>query len=258
MEIKSLMDQLEQLNIKVRRPSRSASPTHSTAPTDLLSTVSFGAGELTSSEAGSPLPDPEHVTRPDVLDWIAKARESIDAFGGYISMGGPQATKGDLGEDMDEDEGASSAEGGEDRFTFAFEGDDESGGEHADASREASEDEGTGTGTGTGTARRSRFLGDSLEGTERPRRHGYSGKNKLATLPSESAPFGLMAGLALRATKSQRQGRTPSRPQSEASADEGEGVGLVKSDYFLPSGFLCSLLSFYWVADGSVDGLLDM
>ena len=33
------------------------------------------------------------ITKPDVLDWIAKARESIEAFGGYISMGGPSVTK---------------------------------------------------------------------------------------------------------------------------------------------------------------------
>lgn len=234
-QIQDLMDQLEQLNRKVGRPSRPASPAHSAATTDLLSSVSFATGEVTSSEAGSPMPDAEHVTKPDVLDWIAKARESINAFGGYINMGGPSVTKEELGEDVVY--GSDSTGSGED-YTFAVEdydaseGETREGGVASDVSREASEDE------ALNTARSNQFLGDSLEGsasgTSRRRSGGSSGKTKLATLPSESAPFGLMAGLALR-NKSHK--RWPSRPQSEASADEADDVGLANDNYFSPSAF---------------------
>ena len=48
--------------------------------------------ELTASYIGTPEQIMKQITKPDVLDWIAKERESIEAFGGNINMGGPSAS----------------------------------------------------------------------------------------------------------------------------------------------------------------------
>ena len=231
------MDQLEQVNRKAGRPSRPASPTHSTATTDLLSTASFATGDPTSSDAGSPMPDSD-VTKPDVLDWIAKARESISAFGEYISMGGPGVTKGELGED---EPWSDSAGSNGDDYVFAVVYADASGGEArdrgdiSDISRDVSEDE------SPNTTRRGEFIGGSAEGSTtgsgRRKPGGSTGKTKLATLPSESAPFGLMAGLALR---TKRDKTWAGGSASDVSGDENDDVGLANDDYFRPSAFIAS------------------
>lgn len=91
------MADLEEANrkIKATRPTMYSSPSPSqSTTTESLSLIS-----------GIPTPEVENEitesqrpqrTDADVLDWIAKARKSFEVFGGYISMGGPSATRGML------------------------------------------------------------------------------------------------------------------------------------------------------------------
>lgn len=217
-QIKSLIAQLEEANRKVaaQRQQSGDAPSPTTTNTDLYSTLSMPTTGITSpdSEDRDITLQNEQVAKPDVLDWIAKARESLEQFGGYISMGGPGATRAQLNGDGEDETEDGSTSNDEDEYEFAVEDADGDGplgsagldGDHNGAY--LSENEG------------------SLA-TRRP-----SATEKLAILPSEAAPFGLMANLSLKMTRRRR-----SRPSSEA-AEEGEEVdalGIPNKDFFRSS-----------------------
>ena len=202
------------------------SPPQSVSTGDLPSSISGGTSELTASEFGTPEPPGGMITKPDVLDWIAKARESIEAFGGYISMGGPSVTKDLLGDDVldwkdssSEDEG-----GGEGSDNDDSRGDLRVKVEDIDVPpRGRSRDE---------SARSLRDDASSAH-TESPRsrknRPG-AGREKLAILPNEAAPIGMLANLSLRKSRRSRS----SRSRSVSTADDNE-YGVANEDYFRAS-----------------------
>lgn len=158
------------------------------------------------------------------MDWIARARESIKAFGGYISMGGPSATREMLAaEEEDEDEDGVQLVGDLDNDYFEVDVEAAEGGD--DEGALYSGDEGS-----VATSRRS--------ASEAPVK-----KDRLATIPSEDAPFGLMANMHLST-------RTLRRAQSKSSVggpdeETKEDVGLANVDYFRPSEALRSRFFFF-------------
>lgn len=144
------------------------------------------------------------IPKADVLDWVAKAKESIEAFGGYIGIGTASVTKDLIG---DSDDSVDSDDGDDERFLSARGSEDEGASvasdDHGLASRRVSPD-------GRGRRR------DVFLSSEKP-----------ATIPSHVAPFGLMANL-LRKTRLD-DGR------DEVNGEKADEVGVAGKDYFRAS-----------------------
>lgn len=166
--------------------------------------------------------------KKDVEDWIAKARESLAEFGGIIGVGLPKSyiVEGDpedspsSGEEDDYMEavqhGLPSAPAGEYEFAVVDSDADESGAEatvHRRRSRSSFHSNRSGSSTGT-------------------RKKNSGASDKLATLPSEAVPFGLMAELSL------RKQRRPGSFDEEGDADGSKDLGVANDDFFRRSEFL--------------------
>ena len=143
------------------------------------------------------------MPKAEVLDWVAKAKESIEAFGGYIGIGTASVTKDLIG---DSDDSMDSDEGDDERFLSARGSEDE--GEDASV---ASDDRGLAPGH------------VSPEGRGR-RRDVIPPSEKPATIPSHVAPFGLMANL-LRKTRLDDD-------RDEENDGKSDEVGVARRDYF--------------------------
>ncbi|GBE88352.1 hypothetical protein SCP_1301670 [Sparassis crispa] len=250
-QIKVLIQQLDEANrmvAKRRSLANSGSPLQST---DRTSSLSISPGELTSPDIVTPKEEDE-VAPQEVQDWISKARESIEAFGGFINMGGPSVTRemlGDEGSDGSEDSSAEfdvSADGAdaeETAFDVGADGEGETfqsfpipeGMEGHIVGNESftSDDNGGVAGRGRGRLRNnfSRESTESAPDTTHSGKRG-GGATKLAILPSESVPFGLMANLALRKKGKRRSSRDRDAVGAEDSQTE---VGLANDNYFRPS-----------------------
>ncbi|KAH8099947.1 hypothetical protein BXZ70DRAFT_893935 [Cristinia sonorae] len=218
--IQELMAQLEHANKKANAAHTPglASPSLS-SNTDLFSAAASPPtnSDFASSDAdiGNQLLSDQMSKSSDVMDWIAKARESLQQFGGYINMGGPGTRGLDEGGDQfdsaltdDEVEIAIEYADGEDRTEFGGStiGDGASGDE------------------GTLTRRRGSNAGSDASA------HRGNSTGRLPT--DEASPFGLMAKLSLMTRK-----RRVSRPSSDAGEEEGKApqVGVPSNDYFKPS-----------------------
>ncbi|KAI0635754.1 hypothetical protein C8Q77DRAFT_1155518 [Trametes polyzona] len=245
-KIEELMKQLELANNRAGTTGKAPpgardnapSPTHST---DHPSTMSATTSEITTSDLGTPEPAVEHVTKPDVLDWIAKARESIEAFGGYINMGGPGVTKDLLGEDVlgwkDSSSSDEAEEGAGEQQQQQQEGQDDEGEgeihvevEDVDAKpgerpvsrgRTRLDQQGGGDGGRLAQGR------DETSTQSSRRKKSRQGREKLAILPNEAAPIGMLANLSLRASRSRRS----SRSRSVSTTDDND-YGVANDDYF--------------------------
>ncbi len=233
-KIEELMKQLEVANKRAGQKQGEAvnapSPPHSaSASTTDLSNLS----ELTHSDIATPEPGPEAITKPDVLDWIAKARESIEAFGGYINMGGPGVTKDllsgddplgwrDSSSDSSEVEGETAEGQQDDKSDIHVEVEDVDGklapqrGRTRPEGPPASEASTSRAGDGT-----------SSNATQSSRRRRSRNKERLAILPVEAAPFGLLANMSLRKPRS----RKSSRSRSVSTTDDND-FGVANDDYF--------------------------
>ena len=147
------------------------------------------------------------IPKADVLDWVAKAKESIEAFGGYIGIGTASVTKDLIG---DSDDSVDSDDGDDERFLSTRGSEDE-------GARVASDDHGLGS--------RSRSRRVSPDGRGRRR----VSPERPAAIPSHVAPFGLMANLLRKTRLDDDQGE-------ENSEGAGE-VGVARKDYFSASAF---------------------
>ena len=148
------------------------------------------------------------VPKAEVLDWVAKAKESIEAFGGYIGIGTASVAKNLIG---DSDDSIDSDEDDDDRFLSAHDSDDE-----VEGASVTSED------------RERAFRHVSPEGRGR-RRDIILSSEKPATIPSHVAPFGLMANLLRKTRLSDDQG--------DENAEKADEVGVARKDYFRAGTF---------------------
>lgn len=211
-EIKRLMAQLEEANKRAEAQGMDApSPSHSTT-TESFSLVSRITSPEVESDEMSAAVHAHAATATvkstaEMQDWIAKARASIEAFGGYISMGGPSATREMLAGD-DDYEGRAGAT--------------REDGESVELTVDGAEEDGEGASGDEGSVVTSRRV-----------RHGSATPEqaRLATIPNEAAPFGLMAQLSLHKDKSLRRMKS----KSDVGEEEDEDVGLANDDYFRPS-----------------------
>jgi len=163
------------------------------------------------------------VPKPDVEEWIAKARESIEAFGGFIGAGGAGMTKSYLVNEDPEDSGSSE----DDAYEFAVEYED---GGTVEIDSHGSRQQ------GRSTSREIQSVSVSSVGSSFHKRDSSnSGTQKLVTLPSEASPFGLIANLSLKHR----------RRRSSLIAEDKDNVGVANEDFFRPSVFNLPLYPFY-------------
>lgn len=194
-QISKLMAQLEQTKISPEKTQSSLDSLSPTADHQLHSPL------LPSSpDSTNPVPT------ADVEEWIAKARESIDAFGGFIGAGGASVTQDYLVDEDPEDANSS----GED-YGFEILQENEASGAFV------SEYDGHDPVLVHNTIRRSASRGS--------KKNSGGTTQKLVSLPSEAHPFGLIANLSLK------------NPKRRNSPDvEGEdAVGVANEDFFRPS-----------------------
>lgn len=155
-----------------------------------------------SVDATSTLDTSSSVSRADStisqenLEWIAKARESIEAFGAFIRLGGSSTSKKDLVEQDLEDSTSS--------------GDDY----HVVKESSGSEDELDAS-----------YLSPNRRGPKYERK--LSGKispssTKMVSLPAQASPFGMMAALSV----------GQSRPKRPASVSDVSDLGVANEDFF--------------------------
>jgi hypothetical protein len=189
------------------------------------------------SNQHSPVLDPEdddaphRAPQPEVEDWIANARQSIEAFGSFIGIGGAGLPKNLLVDEEFEDSDSSGIDS--DEFEFALQ----------DSDGSLVEIDGS---EGPSGAPNNLRKTPSKEHVKRSRSHergsmsspGGSMKQKLMALPSGAVPFGLMANLALKKRRGSSKG-----PSSDMSEGDANNVGVANDEFFRPSEYylVCSL-----------------
>jgi len=201
------MAQLETIQMSDRNVTQMTANLHTEfAHSSILG--SPGSGTLADSfgyslEATSTLDTSSSASRADStisqenLEWIAKARESLEAFGASIRLGSSSTAKRDL-VDQDLEDSASS----EDEYHLAKE-------------ISGSEDE-----FDTG------HLSPKARGPVRERK--LSGKTspssaRMVSLPAQSSPFGMMAALSVGQAKSKR---------AASVASDVSDLGVANEDFF--------------------------
>ncbi|GJE88589.1 Zn(II)2Cys6 transcription factor [Phanerochaete sordida] len=206
-KIKTLMSQLEEANRRVKL-AQAASASNAPSPS---SATDFSFVSMSDSRLMSPELDDGTVgtlrSTADMQDWIAKARESIQAFDGYINMGGSGVERGDLVADEEGSDHELEAHEDSDEYALTVEDADEDAEERASSVRRLSNNS-----------------------DARPRK-----ERLVATIPSPAVPFGLMANLSLKNTSPGLR-RMKSKSSVGADDDEDEDVGLANPDFFLPKG----------------------
>ncbi|KAI0683199.1 hypothetical protein C8T65DRAFT_685468 [Cerioporus squamosus] len=238
-KIEELMKQLEQANKRASQKAvksegaNAASPSHS-ASGSTADLSNFSTGELTGSEIGTPEPASDHLTKPDVLDWIAKARQSMEAFGGYINMGGPSVTKDMLGEDVlgwkdsssEEGDSAGQDDADETKSDIHVEVQDVDA-PRSEPQRGRTRPEGPGAAEASTSATETGTASSTTQSSRRKKSRTGAGREKLAILPNEVAPIGMLANLSLKKSRSRRS----SRSRSVSTVDDNE-YGVANDDYF--------------------------
>ncbi|KAI0058645.1 hypothetical protein BV25DRAFT_1829880 [Artomyces pyxidatus] len=177
-QIEELMAQLEAVQSADRRTSRLAKelPREFAASSSLSSPSSCNHGESVGSVDPT---EQETLSNSSMLaqgkvskensEWIAEARQKLEAFGGFIKLGGASTSKAYFVEQDFEDSGSSDDE----EFAVAEQRGSESDAEESPAPRN----------------RAPREVG------------GSTGTRKMSSIPSEATPFGLMANLSMKKGK---------------------------------------------------------
>lgn len=246
-QIQGLMSQLEHLHVKPNSgPQKqdsgsvlSSSPVDLHSPTLSPSSTHDSNPYFNDMNTNSNISDPQ--THKVVEDWISKARESLADFGGLIGVGGSGFPKGYFVDEDPED-----AESSGDEAYAEYDDDDADGGfdPRGDEYEIAVEDEDGEDVTAfaqDGDADRARglrtrisasSLGTSVGGMGPKKKHPDT-ITKLSTLPSEAAPFGLMATLSLK-----RDRATKANSYDEATDEKPEnGLGVAGPDFFKSSRY---------------------
>lgn len=210
--INNLMSDLE----KAQRKANEAQAGVSNAPSPQSTTgesIASLSTRLLSPDYESDQNSPElNKTTADVQDWLAKARQSMEAFGGYLRLGGPGVTRDMVAEEAEEEANEHDTppyEERDDELEIDVEDPDD------DSDNEGSVD----------TSRRPRVASASSE---------TGSKKRLLTLPPEAAPFGLMARLSLNQPVRRIKSKSSLVSKDE---EEEEEVGLAAQDYFRASAY---------------------
>ncbi|KAI0303682.1 hypothetical protein B0F90DRAFT_1310868 [Multifurca ochricompacta] len=206
-QIKELMAQLETMQTPDKKvtqftlslPTEFARSSILESPGSGTLSESFGhAAEVASSiDTASSVSGADSKISQENSEWIARARENLEAFGEFIRLGGSSTAKKDL---VDQDLEDSSS-------------DDDY---HLVNDSSASEDEVDPDYLSPG--------GRSITREQRPSaKASPSGRTKMVGLPAQASPFGMMAALSVGRAK-------PKRPASIIS--DASDLGVANEDFF--------------------------
>ncbi len=149
-------------------------------------------------DSASSFSAPDSRISQENSEWIAKARENLEAFGDFIRLGGSNTARRDL---VDQDlEDSSSSDDGHPIDKDSSGSEDELDVDHLSPER-------------PGTVRER-----TLSGKGSP-----SGRAKMVSLPAQASPFGMMATLSVRNMK-------PKGPASVIS--DASDLGVANEDFF--------------------------
>lgn len=208
--IKELMAQLE----ATQAADKNATQMTANLPTEFARSSTLGSprsGSFVDSygyaiDVSSTLDSASSVSAADSRisqensEWIAKARENLDAFGDFIRLGGSNTARRDL---VDQDlEDSSSSDDGHPIVNYSSGSEDELDVGHLSPET-----------PGTGTVRER-----TLSGKGSP-----SGPAKMVSLPAQASPFGMMATLSVRNIKSKR---------SASVISDVSDLGVANEDFF--------------------------
>jgi hypothetical protein len=181
---------------------------------------------------------------PDVQDWIAKAKESIEAFGEFVGMGGAAIAKSLLvDEDLEDEESSEEDDHSEDEDGVIVQRPKETDhDEYAIAVEDSDGEEAPGStdwnDVGSSKSGNRRSSGSSMGGgptgtapsTPHVKKKELGGAaKKLSVIPPKTSPWGLMANL--------NRKNNLSRKGSEENSDAEGDVGVARGDFFSPSEF---------------------
>lgn len=160
---------------------------------------SFGHGAEVAStlDTSSSHSHADSTISQESLEWISKARESLEAFGASIRLGGYSTAKKDL---VDQDLEDSNSSDGEYHLAMESSGSDDE----------------------TYTNHLSHKRRDTIRDSRLQAKASPSG-SKMVGLPGQASPFGMMAALSVGQTKSKG-------PASIIS--DGSDLGIANEDFF--------------------------
>ncbi|KAJ6505937.1 hypothetical protein DFH09DRAFT_284234 [Mycena vulgaris] len=219
-EIQKLMSQLEQTNARHSQPpNSSAADAFPLTPSSGLHSPVLSPSSADTSYYGTDQGSSkvESDANKAVEDWIAKARDSLAEFDGFIGIGGAGMPKSYLVKEDPED---SSSDGEDEDLPSS----DDPKGAPDEYEIEVIDSEGEDvTHRGRRNQLRQHSIGSSSSTNDaRSPKKKDSGNSKLASLPNEASPFGLMADLSL------KQGRA----ESPEVMDGAAALGVASADFF--------------------------
>ncbi|KAL0064811.1 hypothetical protein AAF712_008208 [Marasmius tenuissimus] len=226
-EIQKQAETIDKLMSQLAGAGESKKNVPNSSASDIVSGTS--SPPILSPSSGSYFDEPSNGMSAEknkvVEDWIVKARESLAEFGGFIGLGGGMPKKYIVKEDPEdspsEDEGVFEDDEDDDADTYEIAVVDSDGSSpklHPDIARRRSRT-------------RSRRDSTSSNGSLLQRKRDFG--TELATIPSEAAPFGLMAKMTL---KGQRGNSTePEVPGVSAENGEEHDTGLANAHFFKAS-----------------------
>jgi hypothetical protein len=224
-EIQKLMIKLEETNARHTHPPNSTTtdtfpltPSSSSLHSPVLSPSSTHASYFNSSDPSSSSKVEDDANKA-VEDWIAKARDSLAEFDGFIGIGGAGMPKSYL---VKEDLEDSSSDGEDAGTSDEPKGDEEYEIEVLDSEGE----EVTHRGRRSTKIRQLSIGSNSTNGGRPLPKKKDSGNAKLATLPSEASPFGLMADLSLKKSRAE---------SPEDMEDSAPALGVANHNFFRSS-----------------------
>jgi hypothetical protein len=249
------MSQLESPN-KRRIPSTHRSSTSNSSEFELTSPIISPSSSATSSFMPDLTTADSHqqntnannntAVNADVQDWLIKAKESINAFGGYIGMGGGAVPKSFLLDEDPEDPVSSDDDYDYEDYedgvivTKLKSDDDDNADDDADIDFTIADSDGSEHIDDTQWSRgpRARTFTSSSAGAtpnQRPKELAGGGggmTDKPLAIYTKTSPFGLMAAML---NKKKHMGRRSSDGGSDAAPDRD--VGVAGDDFFSPSQY---------------------
>ncbi|KAF5367470.1 hypothetical protein D9758_003782 [Tetrapyrgos nigripes] len=215
-QIQKQAEEIEKLMAKLVATEASNRDSRRTSTEDLCETVSPDFLSSTASQGTLTVPSSANKA---VEDWFAKARDSLTEFGGFIGMGGASLPKSYI---VDPDLEDSSDVEDSDEYSDARSDFEDNNYVISTVESDAEEVESGRRGRGTSVSSSGSGQRAKLKGAKK-------GGGRMATLPSEAAPFGLMAGLSLRNKKRSDAG---SDVGQEEAAEGENGLGVANADFF--------------------------
>ncbi|KAK0469828.1 uncharacterized protein EV420DRAFT_69089 [Desarmillaria tabescens] len=223
--IQRLMAQLDESNKKLQAPPvplksetfSSQSPSPSLHSPVLSPSSTHGSSYFSSEAPSDPKANVDAEANKKIEAWISQARSSFAEFEGFISIGLPKSYVVDHDPEDSSEEDVDVSHDEEGGYEFAVVDSDAEGWtpDAIENRKKNSRRRSSGSSVGSNVTRASTGARKKDSG------------DKLATLPSEAVPFGLMAGLSLK--KNRHRGGSV---EAEEHGDDKANVGVASDEFF--------------------------